>query len=740
MDGNGFSYIPAEGGCYHPPLHRFIPPLGKNVIAAWLEQNCAEGSLIIDPLGANPMAALEAARKGYRVFFSRNNPVLWLILEVLASSPGQESLKSAVNQLLISRFGEETLESHFKSLYATPCAVCGRMVQPEGYIWKRDSELPEARVYSCPNCGDEGEREISQHDIGNISRIGISALHRKRAFQRVLQGGEYEQESIESALDCYLPRSIYTIMTIVNTLDRLSIDKDQKQNLQAVLIILFDEANSLWHWPERKHRHLVLNIPGQFIEKNLWLTLENLHKMWPGFGQPVAVSYWPNLPPQDGGICFYNRRLLDQKEIFSDVSADAAVCVFPRPNQAFWTLSALWTGWLWGRKAVHPMRSALARRRYDWYWFAQAIQASLESVRPLLEPSKKMFGVFPQASANYYLGLILGAGCSGFHLSGSAFRESRDTIQTLWKDESRKENRSDPGWQKVIRDYLSARGEPAPFNDILLQGISAFASCVGSDSGLDKYDDGLFKQIQERISALLHSEHFALPFPSNSGGGSLWWLADSSGSADPLSERVESKVKNYFQIEEKTSLYAIDRDICRNFPETATPSRELVVTCIESYSVISSNDPDSFLIRREDLPDSRQKDIEELKDILFKCGKDFGLQVFEDDMELIWKSKKGEPFYWYVFSLESPILETLHSARTGVNNVMVFPGSRSRLFEYRLRNDPRLAAAAENGWHFLKFRYLRWMAEREDLTLAMWEELLDGDPPVWDPPTQIQLL
>ncbi|HDZ23911.1 MAG TPA: hypothetical protein ENH70_05160 [Desulfobacteraceae bacterium] len=712
------------------------------MVRSWLNASYAKGSLIIDPLGANPMAALEAAREGFRVFFSRNNPILWLILEVMALSPEKESIKTAVNQLLISRIGEETLESHIKSLYATPCAGCGCMIQPIGFIWKKDSELPHSRIYSCPNCGDEGKRNISQHDIEIISGIGISGLHRKRAFQRVLQGGEYEQESIETALDCYLPRAIYTVMTIVNTLDRLSMEKEQKRILLAALLTVFDEASSLWHWPEKKHRHLILNIPSQFIEKNLWLSLENIPETWLNNGDPVPVSYWPNMPPQGGGICFYNRRLLDEKNFFSGLSADAAVCVFPRPNQAFWTLSALWSGWLWGKKGVHPMRSALARRRYDWYWFAQAIQATMEDVYTLPGLEKKMFGIFPQAAANYYLGLLLGAGCSGFHYSGSAFRESRDTIQIHWREAGSKEIQNSPDWQMVISDYLSIRGEPAPFNDILLQGINAFASGIDKDTDLDKFDDGLFKQIQEKISSLLHSEHFAVSFPSSSAGGSLWWLTDPSGSAKPLSERVEIQIRDFLNFSENSSLYDIDRQICEKFPGPATPSRELVISCLESYSDTSINTPSYYSLRREDLPESRQKDLDELKEILTQCGKKFGMRVMKNELYVTWQGIKGDIVYSYVFSIESPKLETLQSARTGarVVNVMVFPGSRSGLFKYRMRNDPRLSAAAEDGWHFLKFRYLRRMAARDNLTLSMWEELLDGDPPLWDSPTQIQLL
>ena len=45
------------------------------------------------------------------------------------------------------------------------------------------------------------------------------------------------------------------------------------------------------------------------------------------------------------------------------VKAAAALAVLPRPNQAYWTLSAMWSGWLWGIEAVAPLHSALERIR-----------------------------------------------------------------------------------------------------------------------------------------------------------------------------------------------------------------------------------------------------------------------------------------------------------------------------------------------------------------------------------------
>ena len=118
------------------------------------------------------------------------------------------------------------------------------------------------------------------------------------------------------------------------------------------------------------------------------------------------------------------------------------------------------------------------------------------------------------------------------------------------------------------------------------------------------------------------------------------------------------------------------------------------------------------------------------------------MKVTDLEKGIHWSDPAGKTAFEYIFSINSPNLKTFQGSTPDgkITRVIVFPGSRSRLIDFRLRSDPRLASLIEGSWHFLKFRYLRWMADRENLTLEIWEELLDGDPPLWNPPTQIQML
>ena len=62
--------------------------------------------------------------------------------------------------------------------------------------------------------------------------------------------------------------------------------------------------------------------------------------------------------------------------------------------------------------------------------------------------------------------------------------------------------------------------------------------------------------------------------------------------------------------------------------------------------------------------------------------------------------------------------------------VLVLPGSRAHLLAEKLHRDPRLAEAvhATPGWSFLKYRHLRELAARPDVTLARLPALLAEDP------------
>ena len=108
---------------------------------------------------------------------------------------------------------------------------------------------------------------------------------------------------------------------------------------------------------------------------------------------------------------------------------------------------------------------------------------------------------------------------------------------------------------------------------------------------------------------------------------------------------------------------------------------------------------------------------------------------------MIWKDHSGKKAYqFYIFAssiiaryvLASQDLDPRHS-------ILILPGSRSALLAFKLQRDPRLAQAVDSGWRFLKFRQLRRMLDRLDLTPDLWEDLLDQDPPLGEDAVQMKM-
>ncbi len=743
MSDQALAFLPPKDGFYQPPLSRFLPPLPKGVVSAWLADNTSPGDLVIDPLGANPLLALEAASTGRVILFARNNPVIWLMLEVMASNPTRKEIDAAVSKLLLSRQGNLSLEDQLRSIYASSCFDCGEEIQPDGYIWVENADHPSMKVYHCQACGTQGEKPVGEYDICSLQRLGNIGLQRARAFQRAGASSEYEQESIKDALNCYTSRSIFTLMLLVNRLDRLHLEKKEHRLLQAILVSAFDEGNAMWHLPQREHRHLQLTVPSPFFEKNILLFLEKAADMWQDSFGNQTVTYYPQMPESGSGICLYQRRLADQKDFINDQAIRGAITVIPRPNQAFWTLSALWAGWLWGRKGSGPMRSALARRRYDWYWFAQAISATMKPITAKIREDIPIFCIFPETTSNFFLGFTCGMRAADLQLNGCAYREDEEMAQTQWIKSKEVLAIQPPEIQELVSDYLNARGEPASFNELLIHCFSTLASRGAISSQIEEVNEGLFRQVQEKLAALLRDEHFATAQKSSQSGGSRWWLVDTRHTLQPLAERVEHFIVEWLRSHQPAALHKTEVETCKAFKEILTPSTELIHSVLASYTNDIENAPEKINLNQGEDETARAVDIQDALVLLYDLGRRLGyaIQTAGDD-SMHWQNEIGEEMFTFYTKKSCDISQLVLRSpdENKTIKVIVLPASRSRLIAYRLREDPRLAGALESGWRFLKFRHLRRLAAIENLTRELWRNMLDSDPMLWDAPEQAPLL
>jgi len=131
-------YIPGTMPVAPGPLSRFTPPLEEGTVSRWLSIHAPQGGWVLDPFGFSPRLVLEAARAGYRVLVTVNNPITRFLLEMSADPPSEADFQAALAELVVARKGEERLGAHLRSLYLTSCESAG------------------SRSRSIHSCGEKG--------------------------------------------------------------------------------------------------------------------------------------------------------------------------------------------------------------------------------------------------------------------------------------------------------------------------------------------------------------------------------------------------------------------------------------------------------------------------------------------------------------------------------------------------------------------------------------------------------
>lgn len=785
----------AAGAAAGIPLSRFLPPLQPGMAAAWLAENVPQGSWLLDPLGASPALTLEAAQAGYRVLVASNNPILSFATETLARAPRSADFQSAIAELAMAKRGEERLQHHLQSLYQTVCASCGEPVQPQAFLWRKDEPEPFARLYDCPKCGQSGEHPIAQADLDRLKAMGGDKLQRARALQRVILNQDAHRADVEEALENYLPRPLYVLFTLANKLEGLGLSPERARLLQALLISTFDQGSTLWPWPGGRSRPKQLTVPPQFRENNLWLALEEAVKEWAHQPGPIPVTRWPDLPPESnggsklsqtaagrgGGICLFRGRVKALMPLPETIQLGAVLTVFPRPNQAFWTLSALWSGWLWGPEAALPLLNVLDRRRYDWNWHTTAIHSALAAVATTVAPETPFFGMLPELAPGFLSAVVTASNAAGFRLEGLALRcglasrSEQEFAQGLWRPDTAARERApergeaalpDPaGMENAAREAIQAdllaRNEPAPYLTEYAAGLASMVQSGAMSRGLGSIPGDLLNRVQAALARTFADRSLLKLYggPADEERGA-WWLAkapaETTGGEQPgglpLADRVEMEVVRFMQRQPVFTFEELDRRVCSQFPGLLTPPVDLVRACLESYGeIIPGHAGDalqgSWRMRENENSAARKADLQEVRTSLARIGQQMGFTIKEQEHALIWEAD-GAPA-WRFYAMASSILSryVLAALPGGGQRVLLIPGSRAHLVRFKLRRDPRLAETLGDSetpnllfppWRIIKFRHLRDIASRADLSLTTWESMLDEDP-LTDEATQMLL-
>ncbi len=746
------------------PLGRFAPATPIPSAKTWLAQinSNPQGAWLIDPFGSAPALGVVAAKAGWRILVAANNPIQRFLLETLANPPARAELKSVLADLASSYKDTERLETHIRSFYLTKCKSCQTPVEVEAFLWEKNqssevasSARPYACIYNCVVCGSNGEFPLEPYDFEQIAKLSSGGLHFARALERVAPAGDPDRIHAEEALQVYLPRSVYILFTLINKLDALRLSPQRRNYLAALLLHACDTGSALSGYPVKNEHPRSLTIPARFRENNLWLALEEAVDLFSSDehlgsnnSENISIVNYPELPDDKGGICVFEgpmRAFLShQQQAKNFLDFQASLFVVPRPNQAYWTLCALWTGWLWGREAAAPFKNVLRRRRYDWSWHTTALHAAFENLSVLLPAGVPILGLTEENEPGLFSAALTAAYMVGFKLDGLEARNI--SLHVCWKsgrsspvNQANSIQRRSAAANSAVR-LLQSLGQPASYIRV---HMAATAGLI--DANLISCENNNPAEIYNMINttmrdALSYSGGFHRYGAGDSVETGLYWLRDDSQAGEPLADLLEKHiVSRLVKLPDGVLITDIEIDACRIFPGLLTPNHEMILASLNSYAIETPPESGRWILRSEDKPAARRQDLDTMLVLLENLGKSLGFFV-EGENPVFWKDNQGLDryiFYRLVSAVIGPILRKPLSPEITAP-VIVVPGGRASLIHDKLNHNPRLAQLAQS-WIFLKTRHLRLLTTAGGLTQ---ENLLSrmNDDPLTEPTPQMRFL
>ena len=552
---------------------------------------------------------------------------------------------------------------------------------------------------------------------------------------------QFSGENVEQTLNVYPSRPLIILQSIINKLNSLDQSDRRKELLTALILSAADQANILWGHPTPRERPKQLVISSAYRELNLWKALEAAVKTWQVIPTPVPILDWPsdspNHPAEPAIYCF-SGRIKDLQTVQLPEMPAGIVTVIPRPNQAFWSLSALWTGWIWGQEAVLPIRQVLARQRYDWNWHTNALASAFESLTALGTTVEKFWGVVAENEPMLLLSALLGANLAGFTLEGIAQSNDDQLVQCLWEQKTTTMPGLEPKQaheqaKTAARRFLQEKGEPSPYQQI----HAAMASHLAHHRSLAvpvflQNRNQTASETQKLLEGVFNEPALLTQVGDQTTTleAAVYWLKDSGETQPPLIDRVEEHLVRLLVSVGTLSSEAIRASINQAFPGLFTPPEVMVLNCLESYAAPSTEDQHLWQLNAREKPEARRKDVVEIRELLRSIGERLNFRVSGQD-PVLWHADQDQPaaFSFHVFS--SAMISRHLNAPDDLAKMkmMVLPGSRANLLAYKKQRDPVLKARMDRCCMEVKFRLVRDLAANPLLSRELFIEQIKADPP-----------
>jgi hypothetical protein len=296
--------------------------------------------------------------------------------------------------------------------------------------------------------------------------------------------------------------------------------------------------------------------------------------------------------------------------------------------------------------------------------------------------------------------------------------------------------------------YLTARKEPSGFLPLL---GSSLTNLFVAKKFTSSSENSMWELHSKISSSLQQTFNYRKGFIRYGGSEysldvGQWWLKegedelfpwmDRSGKLLNYSDSIEISLVNYLVDHTSASLLDLDNYVCTKYPGLMTPDHPIIKTCVASYARQDNDEVNLWSLREEDRPLNRKAEIKNIAALLEGMGLRCGFTVQRgtkvdrtQELPLLLIGQDKEIAYVFYIQASALLLRSLiNKIYSPKVSILVFPGSRSSLIDFKIKNNPFLNLIIENGWRFLKFRQVRAMSQDEQLTPEKLASLLQEDP------------
>lgn len=726
-------FIPSD----HAPPLRIVsgafPPLPPSVVRAAIERHTQPGDLVTDPFCIGTSVIESALALNRKIVAASFNPINLLAIE---ATLWPVDARAALTHLADARKGAQRLREHVLDLYATHCPTCRRAAVAQHFEWDRERNIPITKYVNCATCG-ENIGPADGADVEQATRFKPRSLPFWTLHSRIVDVKHENAERVGEVLDAYTPRAQNALGDIILKFE--SLPEADRVVLRPALLAMLDAATSL-HAPNDTHRVIGLKPPPRFVETNVWLELERQVAFYPTTSSAYnrVTSIAELFQSADPAACLLNLSSRDLARQLPPRSVALLLAHPPQPRPGFWSLSAAWTAWLWGKAAADGLLPLLSRKRTNWDWQWRAIAAGWQALSSTLRPSARSVLAFAYDEA--MLESVVLAGGQAQQQVEHVVCEPFDGVRATWRiapwrsaptdrpatpDESAARSAVRRQTREAALRVLRERAEPTVW-PVLQAGLYAALGRSDALSNSAQLPDGehvLREALHDGLSQCVElADH-------------RWWMSGEGPGMSPLADRVELAVRDLLRSREAWHGDELLRAVYARFPAHLTPDRALVATAIQSYAVEVA--PHEVGLRPEDAADARHAELSEIETLLLTIGAQLGYdaELHSQERGVIWR-QADQVVYAFTLNTTAEVAPLL-SSPTGV---LVLPGGRATLLQHKLARDPRLSQTA---WHVLKFSSLRQVAQSGPptgaLTTATFQLAFGLKPSIEQPAIQFQL-